>query len=105
MVIANGFCCIERFPAANTHHAFAPFLLQNRAKAIDFRMAAFAVKAFCMAAYAVFMQTIQYLVTRQFHDEIIGNHKKTVRQVFGILTEQRCCIWTLKIFCRRLNNL
>jgi hypothetical protein len=34
------------------------------------------------------MQAIQYFVPRQLHHEVIGNHEKAVRQIFGILTKK-----------------
>jgi hypothetical protein len=58
-------------------------LLKNGDQAVDFRMAALAVKPFRMAANIVAMQAVQYFVARQLHHEVIGDNKKAVGQVFA----------------------
>ena len=90
--------------AADAHHAAAAVLFQNGDQAIDLNVAAFAVEALRMAADVVAVQTFQHFLSRQLHHEVIGNHEKAVRQVFGVLPKQRGCIWSLEIFGWRLNN-
>ena len=92
------------FAAADAHHAAAAVLFQNGDQTIDLNVAAFAAEAFRMATDVVAVQTFQHFLSRQLHHEVIGNHEKAVRQVFGVLPKQRGCIWSLEIFGWRLNN-
>jgi hypothetical protein len=79
-------------------------LLKNGDQAVDFRMAALAVKPFRMAANIVAMQAVQYFVARQLHHEVIGDNKKAVGQVFSVFAKQHGGIRSLEIFGWRLNN-
>jgi hypothetical protein len=50
-------------------------------------MAAFTVEAFRVAANVMAVQAIEYLFSRQLHDEVVRNHEKAVRQIFSVLTK------------------
>jgi hypothetical protein len=57
--------------------------LQNRHQTVDFRMAAFAVKPFRMAANIVALQAIHHFLSRQLHYEIVGDDEEALRQVLA----------------------
>ena len=104
LVVTDRLRGIEGFTTADPDHAAAALFLQNRHQTVNFRMAAFAVKPFRMAANIVALQAIHHFLSRQLHYEIVGDDEEALRQVFGILTEQNSSIRTLKIFGWRLNN-
>ncbi len=64
-------------------HAPAAMLFDKGHQAFYFRPAALPVKAFGMAGHTVAGKAGQDLIARQFHHNVIGNHKKMICQVLA----------------------
>ncbi|SAS88406.1 Uncharacterised protein [Klebsiella pneumoniae] len=87
LVVTDRLRGIEGFTTADPDHAAATVFFQNGNQAINFNMAAFTVEAFRVAANVMAVQAIEYLFSRQLHDEVVRNHEKAVRQIFSVLTK------------------